>query len=186
MGERGVGTGWNEWKCTCSARRPLLLHLRSSRDRKSLPPLPFLRHPLLFSPDEGENDSADSSARFSYSWYNNDDNDNNNGNDYVSETASLSNERLLSLCVGKAGLSPLPDLIATFVDKCLLLINVRLDNSVGKYARCKYARSSRFHFISSVSRFLLSRRNLARGNRAHGRFRNLVISDQIFRSRHEA
>lgn len=37
------------------------------------------------------------SARFSYSWYNNDDNDNNNGNDYVSETASLPNERL-SLC----------------------------------------------------------------------------------------
>lgn len=27
--------------------------------------------------------------RFSYSWYNNDDNDNNNGNDYVSETAGL-------------------------------------------------------------------------------------------------
>lgn len=37
------------------------------------------------------------SARFSYSWYNNDDNDNNNGNDYVSETTSLPNERL-SLC----------------------------------------------------------------------------------------
>lgn len=62
------------------------------------------------------------SARFSYSWYNNDDNDNNNGNDYVSETASLPNER--SLCVGTG--SPI-DLIATFVDKCLLLINVRLD-----------------------------------------------------------
>lgn len=57
-------------------------------------------------PDEGENDFADSSARFSYSWYNNDDNDNNNGNDYVSETTgSLTN----GLCVGTGSLAYRPD-----------------------------------------------------------------------------
>ena len=57
-------------------------------------------------PDEGENDFADSSARFSYSWYNNDDNDNNNGNDYVSETAgSLTN----ALRVGTGSLAYRPD-----------------------------------------------------------------------------
>ncbi|KAG7200367.1 hypothetical protein KM043_017823 [Ampulex compressa] len=64
----------------------LILPLLAAR-RVPPPPAPP-RRPLPTEADEGENDSADSLAHFTYSWHSNDDNDNNGDHNFISKIDS--------------------------------------------------------------------------------------------------